>query len=569
MRLAVVFVLAAVTSASAHYGASRSTRLRYDRHLSCNDGEDRVKVDCVGPIKARAKLLANLDPGELVPNKNHTTKVDAARDAALDAAYFSVGEAVPKIRPWLERYRPEARDANDHVMFDKQALRGEAAFALAHLGDLKSAPALAALVGEFEKSGTGSHWSDALAALAHLDPTRASLYAIGFVGRTTDWFTSMPGGSSKLAALDYIRGEHLATALPVLEKAAAREEKGYDHAHCELMAARARLDEKFRIELRKQLLASYSGSWLAGCANSVLARLGVAPGDAAALVRHYGRDDRGFDHGIANIAYSRTLELIATMASDRSAAAETARQVFRRGLEARSKSPHVADPGHSNYALHYVAMHHAALAALGDAAARTKVAALIDDPKDLSGAAWLAAYWSIRLRLPGALDRVAALAVRGVTTRDAHRTGIYEHIRGRTLDAFADAAPRDGRWAVMLLDADQYASERALYRFSRAKPPGGCEAVTRAAARIPGSSVMTQTDNAFLALTGLGDGCVPALETLFLDGKVTAEVRTSALEILAALESPRLCEHFKRAQRDRIFNPAASRAYELTTQKCN
>jgi hypothetical protein len=568
MRLAPVFVLATVTVASAHYSASRSTRLRYDRHLSCNDAKDRMKVDCVGPIKARATLMANLDAGELVPNKNQSAKVDAARDAALDAAYFSVGEAIPKIRPWLERYRPEARDENDHVMFDKQALRGEAAFALAHLGDLRSAPAIAALVGELETIGTGSHWRDALGALAHLDPTRASLYAIGFVGRTKDWFTSMPGGSSKLGALDYIRGEHAATALPVLEKAAAREEKGYDHAHCELMATRARLDEKFRVELRKQLLASYSGSWLAGCAESVIKRLGVAPPDAAALVRHLGRDDRGLDHGVANIAHTRVLELIVTMASDRSAAAEAARKVLRQGLEARNKYPQIADPNHANYSLHFVALHHAALAGLGDGAARTKLAALVDDPGDRSGSAWLAAYWSIRLRLPGALDRVAALAARGVATTNAHRNGIFEHIRGRTLDAFADAAPRDGRWAVMLLDSDQHASERALYRFSRGKPAGACEAVTRAAASVPGSSVMIQTDNAFLALTVLGDACVPALEKLFLDGKVTKQVRTSALEILAALETPRLCDHFKRAQVDRMFDAAASRAFELTTQRC-
>jgi hypothetical protein len=569
MRLAPLFVLAMLTSAAAHYSASRSTRLRYDRHLICDDAKDRTRVDCVGPIKARATLMANLDAGELAPGKNHSTKVDAARDAALDAAYFSLGEAVPKIRPWLERYRPEARDADDHVMFDKHALRGEAAFALAHLGDIKSAPAIAALVGELETIGTGSHWRDALAALGHLDPTRASLYAIGFVGRTKDWFTSMPGGSSKLAALDYIRAEHAATALPVVEKAAAREEKGYDHAHCELMATRARLDEKFRVELRKQLLVSYSGSWLAGCAESVLKRLGATPADAAALVRHLGRDDLGLDHGVANISYTRVLELIVTMAGDRSAAAETARKVLRQGLETRNTYPHVADPKHRNYSLHFVALHHAALAGLGEATSRTKLFALVDDFAERSGAAWLAGYWAIRLRLPGALDRVAALAARGVATIDAHRNGVFHHIRGRTLDAFADAAPRDGRWAVMLLDADQYASERALYRFSRLKPAGACEAVARAAASVPGSSVMTQTDNAFLALTVLGDTCVPALEKLFLDGKATKQVRTSALEILSALETPRLCSHFQRAQIDRMFDAAASRALALSTQKCN
>ena len=568
MRLAIACVLGVLAhDAHGHYSASRSTRLRGDRHLICTDAGDAARVDCVGPHRARATLLADLAIGALAPGKNQSQRVDRARDAALDAVYFSVREAIPKLRVWLAEQRPTARDANDRVMFDKQALRAEAAYALAHLGDVASAPAIAALIEELETTGTGFMWGDTLAALAKLEPARASRYVIGFAGRTTDWRTSMPGGGGKLAALEHVLAEDAAIALPVLARLAKREETGYDHAHCELQATRVRLDERFRAEVRVQLLGHYSGTWLAGCANAVIARLGVVPADAEALVRHLGRDDRGMDHGVANIAYTRILELETRL--DRSAPSEAARKLLRRGLATRSTWPHVADPSHSNHSLHFVALHHAALAGTGDVAARSKLFALIDDAADRSGSAWLAAYWALRLRLPGATDRVAALMARGVATKDANRSGVFARIRGRTLDAFADVAPRDGRWAVLLLDGDVDASERALYRLSRARPPGACEAVTRAAPAIPGSSVMTQTDNAFLALTVLGSTCLPALETLFLDGAAPGEVRTSALEIVAALESPRTCAHFLRAQRDRIFTAAAQRAAALVTTPCN
>ncbi|MEJ7601849.1 MAG: hypothetical protein WKG01_28380 [Kofleriaceae bacterium] len=567
MRLVLACVVGLVAhDAHGHYSASRSTRLRGDRHLICYRAEDAARVDCVGPHRARATLLANLTVGELVPGKNHSLHVDRARDAALDAVYFSVREAIPKLRLWLTTQRPDARDENDHVMFDKQALRAEAAYALAHLGDVTSVPGIVALVGEFETTGTGFMWGDTLAALAKLDPARASRYVIGFAGRTTDWRTSMRGGGSKLAALEHIRVEDAAAALPVLARLAKREETGYDHAHCELQATRVRLDEPFRADVRKQLLGHYSGTWLAGCANSVIAQLGVMPADAEALVRHLGRDDQGMDMGVANISYSRILELETKL--DGGAASEAARKILRQGLVKRSTWPHVADLSHRNYELHFVALHHAALAGIGDAGSRSKLFALIDDAKDVSGSAWLAAYWALRLRLPGAPDRAAALAARSVTTRNTNRSGVFERIRGRTLDAFADAAPSDGRWAVMLLDGDADASERALYRLSRSKPAGACEAVTRAAPAIAGSSVMTQTDNAFLALTTLGTTCLPALEQLFLDRTVTKEVRTSALEIVAALESPRTCSHFVQAQRDRIFTAPALRAAALA-KPCN
>lgn len=528
--------------ATAHDSASRSTRIVRDRHLVCTTAKDAARVDCVGPIEARSTLLAELDG----------TDVDRARDAAIDAAYFDVREAIPKLRPWL---------ALPSDSFPHRELRGEAAYVLAQLGDAPSASAIEATVRDFETTGHGFLWADTLAALARLDPARASRYAIDFARRTTDWRISMPGGSGKLPALDYITIADAAKALPVLERQAKGEETGYAHAHCELMAARVRLDEQLRVEVREKLLGHYGGSWLAGCAESVLSRLGATPADAAVLVRHLGRDDRGMDFGVANIAYARILELLTRLPED-----DPARATLRRGLEERNRWPHVADPKSASYSLHYVAYHQAGLAGLGDAKARQALFAVIDGT-DVD-TAWLAAYWALRLALPGGIDRAMALAVRSVTSPPASRSGIYAQLRGRVLDTLADVAKDDGRWAVMLLDPDEHAFERALYRLARQKPRGACEVVTAAAKAVPASSVMTQTDRAFWALTALGPACIPALERLFVDDKVTGEVRGSALEVLAALEAPKTCSHVTRARQDKIWRPAIERAVAISRPRC-
>ncbi len=569
--LAIVMILLAAAGgeAAAHESASQTGAYYRARYLLC--GRAPVEhLHCVGPIRARPRLLAALQPpagGDL------GGQIDRARDAAVDAVYFNVREAVPALRA-LMRQRPEAGEIGTWAEMGKQGLRAEAAYALAHLGDDASADEIRDLVGEFELRGHGSLWLDTLAALAVLEPARASRYAIDFIGRAGDLRTSMPGGSSKLAALDFIRVEERVAALPVLERRAKAEERGYAHAHCELMAARVRLDERLRDAVRKQFLGSYGGSWLAGCDGAVLARLGADPDDAAALVRHLGRDDRGMDFGIANVAYVRILELIAAMDARLPGAGgpereriRRAREVLRRGLEERSRWPHVADPKHANYALHYVALHTAALAGLGDGRARGKLLALIDDSADRTGTAWIAAYWALRLRLPDAAARAGALAVRGVAYANTERRGfLYQDVRARLLDAFADLHPDDPRWTVLLLDPDSgsRASEQALYRLSRHAPKGACDAVAAAARQARTEAA----EHALLALTGLGAACVPAIERLFGDGTASAEVRGAALEMLAVLEAPSLCASLERARREQVWRPAIERAALLAPAAC-
>ena len=567
LGLTLVAALAQPEPAEAHHSASYWRALYRERYLVCTDASAANRVHCVGPNQARGPMLAALALGDLAPGTNHDGWIDPARDAAVDAAYYHVREAVPALRRWLD-IRLEPRDRAEHTQVDKNALRVEAAFALAHLGDTASAPALADLVGELETAGSGTLWDDTLAALAQLDPGRASRYAIDFVGRQTDFRTSMPGGSGKLLALDYIRSEDAAIALPVLVRLATREETGYDHAHCELMATRVRLDAKLHADVRKLFLEDYGGTWLAGCAESVLQRFTGDPLDAAALVRHLGRDDLGMDYGVTNLAYERILDLEVAMLGRHDAAATRARAVLAAGLAERSAWPHVAAPSHGNYSPHFVALHAAALAGLGDAAAATKLAAIIDDPTDHSGTAWLAALYAVRLGLEGSLDRTAALIARGATYANEERRGaLFGGLRGRVLDAYVARAPDDGRWAVLLLDADlrSAASERALDQLAQHQPHGACDAVMAVAPTAAPAAV----ENALLGLTALGDQCLPQIEALADQRSASGEVRGAALELVAALRSPRLCAHLALAKAEGVWHPAIERAEAMRQPRCS
>lgn len=497
---ALVCVLA--SSAAAHHSASRWTTFHRERYLVCTR-EPATRTHCVGPRRA---------PPALTPPDH---------DAAVDAVYFNDRRAVPALRRWLD-------DAD-------LAIRVEGAYALAHLGDTQSAGKLATLVRELETRGYGSLWDDTLAALAIMDPTRASVYATDFMSRASNFRFSMPGGTSKLVALDYILDP---SALPVL----AAIQPNDDHAECRILATRVRLDPALRAQIRKQFTGSYSGTTLAGCAPDVLAALGHDVDDIPALVRHLGRDDAGMDFGMANIAYARTLELLATTALP-----ADARALLTQSLDARSRWPHVADPKHANYAAHFVAYHRAAR---GDV---TALLALVDGSDDT---AWLAAYWALRLRMPGAADRVASLMTRSLTSRSSTRGDVYRELRAKTVDAFADAFPADPRWTVMLLDLDRDANERALYRFSRLTPARSCEVVTHAAR----AATATGTEHALLGLTVLGTQCLPQIESLFLDATTSAEIRGAALELLAVLEAPAICEHLARARTDGVWRPAIERA---------
>ena len=366
----------------------------------------------------------------------------------------------------------------------------------------------------------------------------------------------MPGGGDKLRALDYLQD---ADALPVLERLATAEENGYEHAYCRFMAARVRLDPKLHAKVRQMFAGSYSGTWLAGCDTDVMKSFGTDPADAAVLVRHMGRDDAGLDFGMANVAFGRTLELIARGSLD-----AKSEKILVDGLRQQATYPQIADPTNDRYSLHFAAFDAAGLAGLGDDAARDHLYAIIDDPHDASGTAWLAAYWAIRLRLPGAADHAGALALRGLAYANGDRSGVFEDLRTRVVDAYADAYPDDPRWAIALLspDGENAAAERAMYRMSRHAPPKVCETVTDAAAHA------TSAEFGLLALTALGQACRPALESLADRAGADLALRGLALEFVAALRSPDLCAHLATAERAGVPEQFVTWARSLHGTRC-
>lgn len=547
MRLAAAGILAliAMAPAEAHESASASGAIYRHRYLICAEAPwDRAL--CAGPNRARQPIVSALSG----------TDVSKAHDAAIAAVYFNVKDAIGPLQAMLVTNKLVPADKDQHTFFDKNGLRAEAAYALANLGDATQVAEIEAALTDFETSGYGSIWEETLAALAVVEPNRAAAYSIAFIDRARDYRTSMPGGSDKLGALRYIRPQDGKAASAILESAAKREETGYDHAHCMLQATRVRVDSSFRAKVRKEFVGSYSGTWLAGCSNDVMPELGVDPEDADALIRHLGRDDMGMDYGMANISYRRIIDLVARL--DNSSAAKTARKKLLKGLHDRDQWPHVADPTHRHYSLHFVAFHTAALAGLGDEAALKKLWTLVDDPNDQTGAAWIAAHTALKLDLPGAIDHAAALIARGTTYRNTERGDVYDDIRLRVLEAFVARAPSDPRWAVSLLDfsGPSNASERALYYLSRLLPAGACDAVADAAR----TAQPDQTEFAFLALTVYGTQCLPAIEAVFDDTQATPEIRGAALEFTGVLGSKQLASNIARARKDKVWEPAIQRA---------
>ncbi|MFO0637532.1 MAG: hypothetical protein U0168_32310, partial [Nannocystaceae bacterium] len=466
-----------------------------------------------------------------------------------------------------------------HAQMEVMALRAEAAWALAELGDDASAPEIAALVRTLETEGHGTLWEDTVRALTRLSAPAASRYAIDFLGRIElqDLRMSMPGGGSQLVALEPILAAHDRDALPVLQRLTAVDDlfgRGETtlaipdiHGFCNFAAARLKLGEQpLRDRVRKAFEGSYSGTHVATCDNALMRAFGDDPRDAAILLRHTGRDDLGFDIGMSLVAYDRIIALVASLAGRDDAAAARARKQLREGLRERSGFPHVADPSHVNFAPHFVALHHAALAGLGEAASAARLHAMIVDPDDRSGVADLAALRALQLDVPGAIEDAAARLRLDLGFENAERSGIFSGVRVRLLDALQRRAPDDARWAVALLDPERDVRERAMMLFAHDTPAGACEAVLDAADAAAPVQWGRGIDDGVLVLTTRGDGCRPQLERIVGDTARSTKLRGMGLEALAILGAPlpRQRAAWVRAEPD--LRMAVERAEQIASQ---
>lgn len=533
-------VLLGTPIADAHWSASYSRSLFVERYLVC-DGD--LDVRCVGPIAARDELLADLELGPIEVDRNNDHVVDPAREAAVFAAYFDMREAIGPLRTMLVLPMPPgAKDT--HTELEIHALRAEAAYALAELGDERSIAPITALAHHFETEGHGFLWGDTVTALTRLSPAAGAAYGRDFLSRMqlSDTRMSMPGGGSQLVVLDPILRAQDRLALPVLRRLTAREdatsrgaprvELADAHTWCRLMGTRLGLGEQPLVtDVRKAFGGSYSGTMVATCDGEFLRAYGGAPQDAEILLRHLGRDDLGFDAGMSLVAYDRLIALVAGLRGAEGRAASKARKTLLAGLRERSAYPHVADPTHRNFGTHFVALHQAALAGLGDAEAAAVLHAMIVAPDDVSGVADLAALRAIQVGVPGALDDAAVRLTLDLGFANDERSGIFEDLRVRLLDAFVAAAPSDPRWAVALVDAERDVRERAFSRHARLRPPGTCAAVIPAAAGATERGI----DEGFLVLTTQGDGCRAEFDRAIRDDRAPVKVRGMALEALAIL----------------------------------
>ena len=524
----------------AYWTAAGNHGVFPERHLICADVA-HLDHRCLGPVRGRADLLAALraQPDYARAGRDHAI-IDRRDHAARLAGLWSLPEAAAPLRALLGLAVLPAEQGTN-VAVSKLRSRGEAAVALAALGDLATAAVLPGFLREIEASGHWMLWEDVLAALGRLDAAAAGRYALDLLGRQR---TVADLHNAKRHLLPYLVAARELRALPVLQRLAGGTgvPMRLSHTHCLLGATRLGLgEEPLRRTVRRVMTGPYSGTWEATCDGEWLsAAFGTDPDDVDVLLRHTGRTDRGLDHGMALRAFDRILVLVRTLDdADRAPAQAStrgrrarARQALLRGLHALDAHPHLRSAGGVP---HLAALHQVALAGLKDAGALRAVGAQIDDPADRSGAAWIAALHAVRLALPGALDSASRLIRRGVGYRNRHTSGIYDGVRVQALDAVvAGATPGDGRWAVAVLDPDERVRERALFHLARRRPATACARVTEAAPEATDRAVQ----DGLFALSVLGATCAPELERLAREARLRGEVRGMALEMLGLFRSP-------------------------------
>jgi hypothetical protein len=442
---------------------------------------------CLGAA-AGAQALAH-ELGALRPNANVEAMAHLA--ARLDAT-----EAVPPLRALLEPSSPVTRGSGLAAVAE----------ALADFGDTSAAPALVALARRSE-GVNATAWQGAVHALAKLDRAHTLAYAKDLVGRIRD--IDGPDGADRVrfvAAAARDSGDH--ALLPVLAGWAAKAHN--ESVQAVIAEARLALDDpalrpqRRRLGVRNAVVPTGLEHWLAG--------MGALPEDAPALVRFASSDG-----GEARAAYEGILRL---------ARVKAARPQLLAGLEAWTR--YREDRASPRFSGRLLAMHHAALAALGREASRRRLVELVAEPPDTT-TPWVAARWSLAYPAPGGDDAIADLLARGA---DSAQSPVGDpDDRLALLDTLAGAwAGRDPRWALMLLAPHPVVRGAALGPFTRLKP-AACDVVTAGARRARAEAAQ----DGLLALTALGPACAGALGKLLEDAAAPVAARGTALEVLTML----------------------------------
>lgn len=485
---------------------------------------------CLGLVRGRAGILRTIAAPPGTRFYGHPYETSWRIDNMVAASVFHLMETRGALRSVL------SRPISDDRSFDKTELRTSAAVALAELEDRPSAPAIAAWTQHLESRTLGFQYRSVIHALERLDPVAAETYVVGLLERVAGGVLGKRVGADRLRAVPMLSVRSREAALPVLRRLTAPGAIDvFDGStwRCELTAARLRFGDPQLVPLaREQIFGSLTDGQAVNCYTQWLpATIGEDPSDVDALLHRR--------------AYEPMLRFVEHVQSKRGKPGgvtwERAGAALHEGLAKILAQPRMSDRSRNDYFPTHRAMHLAAMAGLADPKARRLLYEMIEDPTDRSDGAWVAAYFALKLCLPGATERVLQRLVLGIGEPPylaslSFTVGTPTTWRTRVLEELVRALPaNDARWTIALLDRELWMREKALYLLSRRKPPGACEAVLGTASKADDERIK----QAFWALSILGEACWDSMSRAAGDSSLAPNVRGPAMVLLAMTRSPK------------------------------
>jgi hypothetical protein len=496
---------------------------------------------CLGVPRGKARILRVVAAGPGARFGGGRDPHGYRRDNLIAAGTFDLRESIPALRRELDR--PLSPALEPHAVFDRLDEKLAAMRSLADLGDASSAGRVVAYLRGREARTWSGFWPEALETLARLDATAAQDYAV----EVLQGVPQRPAEADFLvrAVLPFLRRPSPA-ALAALQRLEASTD-GHParwHDACDILAARVRVgDDALKRALRPELAGDLTTNRSAVCYGQVIDV--VFPGDDPDEVDTLLKRHR-YDEILHLLDRARALRARGPLDARWTSAEKKLLAWLQQHRQDTGADPvngvDVASPKITNGVPETNAKHLAALAVLGDAAARRDLFRLVDDPGNPGTGPWIAAVLALRFDLEGAADHAANRLRLGVEqstqrfSRDAWpRRGqvvVTEH--GELVDALA--ARQDPRFTLGLLDRDAFTRDLAMNALARLRPERACELVSGAASRAEEPAIQ----QAFWALSVLGEACQGAMERLLDDRAQPPEVKGMALEALAMMRDRRV-----------------------------
>ncbi len=496
---------------------------------------------CIGLTRGKKGILRVLDAPPSTAWSGHTNDSRWPLQNMRAAGVFKIDEAIVSIRRELDRPLPTKLD---YRLFERLDAKIAAMRALADLGDGASAPKVRAFLREREGKEIPAPWHDALESLRRLSPVEAQAYGLDVVLRLVAEGNVETGSERAREQANLVRSILPMFTLPdsaavaALTRLSAMTERdtsdGGWHQSCKLIATRIRMgDRALEKELRSELSTDLRTQRGVMCFSEVI-------GSAFP-----GNDPDELDALFLRQRYEEILHLIGRMQTQdasgvHDARFDAARTKIRAWLTKRSTEPDIAGgPSDTRFQPTERALHLTALAALGDAGAKSSLFALIDDPKESGVAPWIGAHRAMRMGITGARDHAVirlGIAMKERTERFStepfpERGALLVTEHGDVVDELV--AEGDDRFVLGLLDGERFTRELTVGHLARKRPRRACELVARAATGAEDEAIQ----DAFWALSILGDACKPEMERLVSSASPKGDARAMATELLAMMRA--------------------------------